>query len=1182
MIYQSQFSDYNNQLYSVELETPPIGQESQWFTIFDDTIYANHQEGWLSYSDTSDYNNNTSYGMNESGFSISRHSYISWTLPDGQYWFVIDPLSFNGIERGDIIEIRFKFKGFQDQIRGNGIQHTYGIKFGHIIASRVEGQDVFELDDYIDLGAFASSTMDTSIRGDEYSYTYQANGTSLEGTSFDYLGFLIRNTNCNCFKVRDLVIYNKTRGTSFVIQDSTHQWQLQNYYISGGELIGGLHMDISDDYNQANMMVGVDRKENQDNEYFGGAYYFQAWCNSNDNFYTFDNCEYQENRQFRYPDFHIYKPVSLRKGYMYNVKVIYKSKQGAGCNIYLMKNGNVVASEPLHKTSGDDSALVIFQTTLTDDVDEIRIGSIGGNYQRDFYVYRVLCERLEINQTRVDVTLGGEPFTVELQGDDEDLFKPIRNSIATATIVSDQYLFNLYSNSNNIQVRLIKGDYDGEIEWLGVVKPLMFDMGYNQELEEIQIECQDYISSLENIHLTDIDIITNHPIMSFGELFNKILFENTKYTKLWVPDLVNFDMLSTYRISTKNFIDDDCKIITQNNQTTVLYADKNWSLYKILEEMCKYMGVTLVVEGEDVILIPYLQLQFTYTFKKYQIGVELSYLGNGFTKKHDKSVVDIYDSSTLSLSPVLNKFSVKTKTNKVKEIIPDFLDDDNVENITNVPVWEQVRWETSIDLGEYEFEDDKKYQCDVKMMKTKSDKCTNYTYTQIPKPTKYTDYDYTTVHKTTNYPVIYSGLINSYCGGIIDFRAIEEKDEVDSNLKSNAQVGYDRYLVFCKGKDDNISYQPIYQPCFKIVSDEMEFTNKMALQISANLIQTPYVKASTMHDVENVFEQVPIERDKDMHISFRTRPEGESNAYTQTNRFCYVHMLVKIGDYCFHNVGDFFSTKDGQPWTYPFHFFRKGWWERYNSYYEQGGADSPRLQFDNEENEWAFGKSMGEVDNSGDSGINQDSSGYWIMFNANEDQSETQTSHKENHVDLPEKFTGRLEIIFYPNDTQAWNDDNRLFGVDIQFLKDLKVKLVVPRNMEYTEDEWNSETQIDAVIDSESLRKAETIEVEMHTDFGKCPSYSVVMGAHDYQIINMNEGSHCAEEWIVYNYTNQYSDVRKVLDTSVNGEIHPYSLITMTGRSHFGKMVVDSYKKDYRTGYTKVKLIEICNLQEQI
>ena len=132
--------------------------------------------------------------------------------------------------------------------------------------------------------------------------------------------------------------------------------------------------------------------------------------------------------------------------------------------------------------------------------------------------------------------------------------------------------------------------------------------------------------------------------------------------------------------------------------------------------------------------------------------------------------------------------------------------------------------------------------------------------------------------------------------------------------------------------------------------------------------------------------------------------------------------------------------------------------------------------------------------------------------------------------------------------------------------------------MEYTEDEWNSETQIDAVVDSESLQKAETIEVEMHTDFGKCPSYSVVMGAHDYQIINMNEGSHCAEEWIVYNYTNQYSDIRKVLETSVKGAIYPYSLITMTDRNHFGKMVVDSYKKDYRTGLTKVKLVELCDL----
>ena len=224
MIYQSQFSDFNNNLYSLEMETPPTGSESRWSTIFDDTINITDQKGWSSWADYSNFTpGQTDYGFNNEGFYIWHNPYISWTLPDGQYWFVINPLTFNGIERGDIIEIRFKFKGFQDQDRYNSVKSCYGIKFGHIIASRVEGVDVFELDDYIDLGAFASSTTDTSVRGDEYSYTYQANGTSVEGTSFDYLGFVIRNTNCNCFKVRDLVIYNKTRGTSFIIQDSTHQ-----------------------------------------------------------------------------------------------------------------------------------------------------------------------------------------------------------------------------------------------------------------------------------------------------------------------------------------------------------------------------------------------------------------------------------------------------------------------------------------------------------------------------------------------------------------------------------------------------------------------------------------------------------------------------------------------------------------------------------------------------------------------------------------------------------------------------------------------------------------------------------------------------------------------------------------------------------------------------------------------
>ena len=1201
MIYQSQFSDYNDQLYSVELETPPTGSETQWFTIFDDEINITDQKGWSSWADYSNYSvGQTDYGFNNEGFYIWHNPYISRTLPDNYVWFNIAPGIINGIQKGDVIEIHFKFKGFQQEDRNNSTKSSYGVWFGHITASNNIETATFDTDDHIELTTF-STDASTHTTGEDYVYTYQCNGTSLSGIDYDYFGFITRDCNVNCIKFSDMYILNKTNGERINVTNGTFGWILGDAYPSSA-FMGDLHVSNQvfnqDDEieitttNQANVSQKTYYRRNWNNggtSLFGSGKYCEIWTNSDSgNFYTFDNCEYQTNTKVKYPDFHMYKAVSLRKGYMYNVKVIYKSKQGAGCNIYLMRNGNVVASEPLHKTSGDDSALVLFQTTLTDDVDEIRVGSVGGNYQRDFYVYRVLCERLEIKQTRVDVTLGGEPFTVELQGDDEDLFKPIRTSIATATIVSEDYLFNLYSNQNDINVRLIKGDYDGDIEWMGVVKPLVFDMGYNQELEEIQIECADYISSLESIYLTDLDIITNHPIMSFGELFNKILFENTKYKNLYVPDLVNFDMLSTYQISTRNFIDDDCKIVTENNQTTLLYADKNWSLYKILEEMCKYMGFTLIVEGEDVILIPYLQLQFTYTYKQYEIGVNLTLVDDDVTIQHLKSVVNLYDNSDLSLLPVLNKFSVKTKTNKVKEIIPDFLDDDNVENITNVPVGQQTTWETSIDLGEYEF-DDKTYQCDVKMLKTKSDKCTNYIYHQdhintqnVTYPNSSTDYNTNYIHTYNTYPVRYSGLIDSYGCGIIDFRAIEQKEDADSNLKSNSMTAYERYLVFSKGNDINLNMLGSHLPMFKIVSDEMQFTNKMALQISVSMMQTPYERNGSTGSLKNTYDKVPIERDEDMHLEVDSDLlSGKSQGYYQTNQLCHFTMIIKIGDYYFHNIGSKWN-ENGSFIGYN-EFFRNGWWTSGDmDEYIYSGLGSTRLQFDNESNTYAFGKSMSETDNSGDNSINQENGGYWVMFNANEHQQEGSSSHDTDHINLPEKFSGKLEIIFMPNTLVCTEDNRDTFGVDTTFLKDFKVKLVVPRNMEYTEDEWNSETQIDAVIDSESLRKAQTIEVEMHTDFGKCPSYSVVMGAHDYQIINMNEGSHCAEEWIVYNYTNQYSDVRKVLDTSVNGEIHPYSLITMTGRNHFGKMVVDSYKKDYRTGYTKVKLIEICNLQEQI
>jgi hypothetical protein len=101
-------------------------------------------------------------------------------------------------------------------------------------------------------------------------------------------------------------------------------------------------------------------------------------------------------------------------------------------------------------------------------------------------------------------------------------------------------------------------------------------------------------------------------------------------------------------------------------------------------------------------------------------------------------------------------------------------------------------------------------------------------------------------------------------------------------------------------------------------------------------------------------------------------------------------------------------------------------------------------------------------------------------------------------------------------------------------------------------------------------------------DVGKSPAYSTVIGASDYNINNVGSETHCAEEWIVFNYTKQYSDIRKILNTSLKedqtNEVRPYSIVEIKNSDNFTKMIVDSFKKDYKTGYTEVKLVEICDL----
>ena len=90
--------------------------------------------------------------------------------------------------------------------------------------------------------------------------------------------------------------------------------------------------------------------------------------------------------------------------------------------------------------------------------------------------------KVQIGIGDTPITLAGNPFTTESESD--LLYKPVKYQSATVRIISDDYLFDIYSASaQGTKVEL--KDEDNNVIWTGYVTPNLYDMGFDEHREEI-------------------------------------------------------------------------------------------------------------------------------------------------------------------------------------------------------------------------------------------------------------------------------------------------------------------------------------------------------------------------------------------------------------------------------------------------------------------------------------------------------------------------------------------------------------------------------------------------------------------------------------------------------------------------------------------------------------------------
>ena len=283
--------------------------------------------------------------------------------------------------------------------------------------------------------------------------------------------------------------------------------------------------------------------------------------------------------------------------------------------------------------------------------------------------------------TAEELKTSAEAVTIQYSCD--DIFQPLKQSGASINFIVSKVLTDLYTGVLvNIRVQIYK---NGELFWVGYQTPNMYSQPYNDEYEELTIECVDTLSIAENIkykYLTGINKVS-----TFYDIISNIL--NQCDAEVLIPNLYihnsfsydsTFDVIKRLSIQERNFYDEE---------------DEPQNVQEILSDILRYMGMTLVQYKDSYYAIDFNSLKYgNYSFTKYNRTTGVSEPVTLSIPNRDLMSIGIgRKNGSISLGDVYNKINIVANTNTMDSVIPDAVEDE--EDIINQNADPNKIWEST-------------------------------------------------------------------------------------------------------------------------------------------------------------------------------------------------------------------------------------------------------------------------------------------------------------------------------------------------------------------------------------------------------------------------------------------------------------------------------------------------------
>lgn len=283
------------------------------------------------------------------------------------------------------------------------------------------------------------------------------------------------------------------------------------------------------------------------------------------------------------------------------------------------------------------------------------------------------------------LTLGENPVVISLNSDD-GIFTPIKPLSCTVNIVTKTLLTDLYTGEPQAIDVLVTDRTDNIDLFYGYMTPCVYSQDWTY-LSEIELEFISPLSSLEYYpYLTDYKTTS---INSLKYIIEKCLKQSGRYYKKYYwPDIFGKDgtardwrFIGITYLNEYNFVEDD-------NEHTVK------SCKEVLEEICRFLGVSLVEWIGNIYFIDYNSIPTSSRYLEYTIDkatpANVTLNLNSFIRKdsfYDGCVNINYDELYNKISCSCNTYEIDEKTpsafGDLQEWSNEYLDIDEVQDKQN-------------------------------------------------------------------------------------------------------------------------------------------------------------------------------------------------------------------------------------------------------------------------------------------------------------------------------------------------------------------------------------------------------------------------------------------------------------------------------------------------------------------